>query len=65
MIVSLTVPDSFGTIALLLQLVPPLSMVFLMTTAAGSALWAADLEKNRAALEQTGGTVGHDYHDEP
>lgn len=62
---SLTVTVSFGTIALLLQLVPPLSMVFLMTTAAGSALWAADIEKNKAALERTGETVGHNYHDEP
>ncbi|KFY28824.1 hypothetical protein V491_00262, partial [Pseudogymnoascus sp. VKM F-3775] len=37
----------FGTIALLLQLVPVLSMFFLLTSAAGSALWAADLEDER------------------
>ncbi|KFZ19300.1 hypothetical protein V502_03736 [Pseudogymnoascus sp. VKM F-4520 (FW-2644)] len=37
----------FGTIALLLQLVPVLSMFFLLTSAAGSALWAADLEEAR------------------
>lgn len=34
----------FGTAALALQLVPVLSLFFLMTTAAGSALWAADME---------------------
>ena len=37
----------FGSTALCLQLVPGLSMVFLLTTAAGSALWAADLEKEK------------------
>ena len=39
----------FGTSALLLQLVPVLSMLFLLTTAAGSALWVAKLEDARAA----------------
>lgn len=43
----------FGTVALLLQLVPVLSMLFLLTTAAGSALWVADLERRRRALEAT------------
>ncbi|KAM0793824.1 hypothetical protein BDR22DRAFT_816217 [Usnea florida] len=43
----------FGTVALLLQLVPVLSMIFLLTTAAGSALWVAKLEGNRRALEAT------------
>jgi hypothetical protein len=37
----------FGTIALLLQLIPVLSMFFLLTTAAGSALWAVKLEEQR------------------
>jgi len=37
----------FGTIALLLQLVPVLSMFFLLTTAAGSALWVVKLERVR------------------
>ena len=41
----------FGTVALLLQLVPVLSMLFLLTTAAGSALWVAKLEGKRRALE--------------
>lgn len=35
----------FGTVALVLQLIPVLSMFFLLTTAAGAALWAADLAK--------------------
>ena len=43
----------FGTAALLLQLVPVLSMLFLLTTATGSALWVAELERKRRALEDT------------
>jgi hypothetical protein len=43
----LTLGLRFGTIALLLQLVPVLSMFFLLTSAAGSALWVADLEEAR------------------
>ena len=39
----------FGTVALALQYVPVLSMLFLLTTATGAALWAADLEKERRA----------------
>ena len=34
----------FGAVALLLQLVPLLSMLFLLTTATGSALWVVRLE---------------------
>ena len=41
----------FGTSALLLQLVPGLSMLFLLTTACGSALWVAKLEKARRDAE--------------
>ena len=37
----------FGTVALLLQLIPVLSMFFLLTTAAGSALWVANIEDAR------------------
>ena len=42
----------FGTVALLLQLIPVLSMLFLLTTAAGSALWVTKLEAKRRALEE-------------
>lgn len=37
----------FGMVALTLQLVPVLSMFFLMTSAAGSALWVAQMERQR------------------
>ena len=56
----------FGTVALLLQLVPVLSMLFLLTTAAGSALWVADLERKRRALEATGEDQSSErYADDP
>ena len=42
----------FGTIALLFQLIPVFSMLFLLTTAAGSALWVTKLEEKRRALEE-------------
>lgn len=56
----------FGTVALLLQLVPVLSMLFLLTTAAGSALWVAKLEAKRQATEATpeDGSSEH-YVDDP
>jgi len=41
----------FGIIALLLQLVPVIQMFFLLTTAAGAALWAVKLEQKRRLLE--------------
>ncbi|KAH9919927.1 uncharacterized protein B0H18DRAFT_881472 [Fomitopsis serialis] len=37
----------FGTVHLALQLIPGLSMLFLLTTSVGSAMWAAKLEKKR------------------
>lgn len=54
----------FGTVALLLQLVPVFSMLFLLTTAAGSALWVAKLEGKRLALEDDTHTRDR-YVDEP
>lgn len=49
----------FGTAALMLQLVPVLSMFFLLTTAAGAALWAADLNKREEeAQTQATGPAG-------
>lgn len=44
----------FGTSALLLQLVPVLSMLFLLTTATGSALWVVKLEEIRRAHRAAG-----------
>jgi len=54
----------FGTAVLLLQLVPMLSMAFLLTTAAGSALWVADLEKQKTALQPTA-MPDEEYTDDP
>ncbi|KAI5286254.1 hypothetical protein KEM52_002069, partial [Ascosphaera acerosa] len=45
----------FGTMALALQLVPVLSMFFLLSTAAGSAIWAADMEKRRRMENELAG----------
>lgn len=50
--------------ALLLQLIPPFSMFFLMTTAAGSALWVAEIEDKRALLEERRDPANAGYHDE-
>lgn len=56
----------FGTVALLLQLVPVLSMLFLLTTAAGSALWVAKLEAKRRVLEARREDAGRErYADNP
>ena len=54
----------FGTVALILQLIPVLSMLFLLTTAAGSALWVQKLEAKRKALESQG-QVRDGYVDDP
>lgn len=55
----------FGTVALFLQLLPPFSMFFLMTTAAGSALWAAAIEDRRVLLRQGQSEEGNaHYQDE-
>lgn len=54
----------FGTVALLLQLVPVLSMLFLLTTAAGSALWAVKLEIERLESESDA-PAAPEYTDDP
>ena len=55
----------FGTVALILQLVPVLSMFFLLTTAAGSALWVAKLEQQRNAQTSVRVPEEEAYHDDP
>ena len=62
----------FGSVALLLQLIPGLSMLFLLTTAAGSALWVVDLEKKIALsryerVEESSAREdgGEEYVDDP
>ncbi|EPE24977.1 hypothetical protein GLAREA_11558 [Glarea lozoyensis ATCC 20868] len=42
----------FGTMALLLQLVPVFSMFFLLTSACGSALWVAKLEEQKRLIRE-------------
>jgi uncharacterized protein involved in cysteine biosynthesis len=67
----------FGTVAMVLELIPVLSFFFLLTTAAGSALWVAKMEmKNEeqaseeqqdpgaaAARRETSGSIC--VHDDP
>ncbi|KAF2996395.1 hypothetical protein E8E13_001100 [Curvularia kusanoi] len=53
----------YGTIYLFLQLVPPFSMLFLLTAAVSSALWAADLETTRREEEER--LIAPQYTDEP
>jgi uncharacterized protein involved in cysteine biosynthesis len=68
----------FGTVAMILELIPILSFFFLLTTTAGSALWVADMEKEmRAPRARPSGHEDHDvlaeheedappaYHDDP
>ena len=42
----------FGTIYMILQLIPVLSIFFLLTSAAGSALWTVHIERESNSLEQ-------------
>ncbi|KAL8950091.1 MAG: hypothetical protein Q9222_003855 [Ikaeria aurantiellina] len=56
----------FGVTALILQLIPVLSMLFLMTTACGSALWVARLEERRKlAGHQNDSEISPHYEDNP
>ena len=56
----------FGTVALLLQLVPVLSMFFLLTTAAGSALWVVKLEEQKRVVRAAeAAVVGADEETPP
>lgn len=42
----------FGTVHMILQLIPVLAMLFLLTTAAGSALWSVHIEQCNPRPEQ-------------
>jgi uncharacterized protein involved in cysteine biosynthesis len=55
----------FGAVALFLQLIPVLSMFFLLTTAAGSALWAVKLEKDRRSAAREPTSQQEPYTDDP
>jgi hypothetical protein len=50
---------------LFLQLVPPFSMLFLLTAAVSSALWAADVETKRRTQEGLVTQPPSLYTDEP
>ncbi|KAB8345989.1 hypothetical protein FH972_023041 [Carpinus fangiana] len=58
---------SFGCVALVLQLIPVLSMLFLMTTAAGSALWVSQIEDIRKAdsASETDEPPPYEFTDNP
>lgn len=53
----------FGTVHLLLQLVPGLSMFFLLTSAAGSGLWVVKLEQQRKLRAGTTIQPAEQYQD--
>ena len=40
----------FGTVAMILELVPILSFFFLLTTTAGAAIWTAHIEKSQRSV---------------
>ena len=54
-----------GIVTLSLQLIPILSMFFLLTSAAGSGLWAAKMEKARRSREDTPASGPEPYQDDP
>ncbi|KAK0931750.1 hypothetical protein LTR29_016157 [Friedmanniomyces endolithicus] len=47
----------FGTVYMVLQLIPVLSMLFLLTSAAGSALWSVHVEQQSAQATEGEGTL--------
>jgi ABC-type microcin C transport system permease subunit YejB len=51
----------FGTVAMLLELIPVLSFFFLLTTTAGSAIWTAKMEEQMRVPR--GRPAGHEEHD--
>ncbi|KAI0969037.1 hypothetical protein F4678DRAFT_177725 [Xylaria arbuscula] len=56
----------FGTVAMILGIIPVLSFFFLLTSTAGSALWAAKLEQQmRTPPEAHGGAPGEGSEQEP
>jgi uncharacterized membrane protein SpoIIM required for sporulation len=56
----------FGTVALMLQLIPLFSMFFLLTTAAGSAIWVSEIEKRKQYLADHRNEIEESgYRDDP
>lgn len=48
----------FGTVALVLEMVPYLTIFFMFTNTVGIALWSVELEKNEETTEQVGNREG-------
>ncbi|KAG5949604.1 hypothetical protein E4U53_005830 [Claviceps sorghi] len=55
----------FGTVAMILELIPILSFFFLLTTTAGSAIWAARIEDERRRCATGPVIVAEDVVEEP
>lgn len=56
----------FGTVYMILQLIPILSLLFLLTSAAGSALWSVHIERdNRDQQQLENDELPPEYTDEP
>ncbi|KAI0864754.1 hypothetical protein F4860DRAFT_510513 [Xylaria cubensis] len=55
----------FGTVAMILELIPILSLFFLLTSTAGSALWAAKLEQQVRISPEPQGDIPEQDPDEP
>lgn len=56
----------FGTVYMVLQLIPILSLLFLLTSAAGSALWSVRMERERTDHQRLEDEdVPAEYTDEP
>ena len=57
----------YGSVYMILQLVPILSLLFLLTSAAGSALWSVHLERERTDQSAVGEEedIPPEYRDEP
>ena len=58
----------FGFVYMTLQLVPALSMLFLLTSAVGSALWSVHLEQEKMAQlpdDEEGLLPRAEYEDDP
>ncbi|KAI8624179.1 hypothetical protein F5Y19DRAFT_337533 [Xylariaceae sp. FL1651] len=55
----------FGTVAMILELIPILSFFFLLTSTAGSALWAAKLERQLRLPQEAPRNIPDQESDEP
>ncbi|RGP74225.1 hypothetical protein FSPOR_1920 [Fusarium sporotrichioides] len=54
----------FGTVAMILELVPVLSLFFLLTTTAGAAQWTAEVEDENRTSDENVQNGQNGYHDQ-